>query len=321
MSNIFHDDETNLDLGERLANIKNANIVNDKLLMAGISNSITPLPISNFGKNLINVADLNTLVRILSQGDSNATITDTGLGSFEVNIDGQLIASADVNSFKIKWNKTLYVSSIDNELNGSSILINEDLSNRSLIPSSNDIYSLGGASNVYSNGYITQLNSNNVYLHHLHPTTGNNIINLYAGLKPHTTDIYDLGSSSKKYANLWSVNGNITNLSIDSLSESTNNGGIVCNDDFKADKVYPTTTTGSIVGADATPYDTGYINSVYTNNVLSRGYDLNLYHTGTNFNNYIKMNSALNETHIDTISSGTFHNLNIRSANQGYVNI
>ena len=53
MSNVFHNNASDVDLGERLANIKNQIIIDDKVLMCGLDNSITPLSISNFGKNFV----------------------------------------------------------------------------------------------------------------------------------------------------------------------------------------------------------------------------------------------------------------------------
>ena len=344
MSNVFHNNSSDLDLGERLANIKNKIIIDDKVLMCGIDNTITPLSISNFGKNLINVANLNSLISIISQGDSNASVVDTGLGTFEINIDDQLVASADVNNFIIRYNKTLKVSNIQNSI-GGAILFMSDIDSRNVIPTGDNQFNLGSAGQRYKNAYVINNHSNILYVDEIYEkTTGNKIILkndiTTQSIIPETDNILALGSITKRF-NLFSniilansVNptignifgslggitqrwGNIYNINIDAT-------GIASLSSVVSSNISPTATAGSVLGSDATPYETGYINSVYTNNVLSRGYDLNLYHTGTDYDTYIKMNSVaglLNETNINAYSNASYHNLNIRTANAGYLTL
>ena len=343
MSNVFHNNSSDIDLGERLANIKNQIIIDDKVLMCGLDNTITPLSISNFGKNLINVSNLNSLISIISQGDSNASVVDTGLGTFEINIDDQLVASADVNNFIIRFNKTLKVTNIQNSI-GGAILFMSDINSRNVVPVGDNQYNLGSAGIRYLNAYVVNHHSNILYVDEIYEkTTGDNI-----RLKNDITtqniipenDGTLLGSITKRYILFStsilsdSINPTIGNIfaSIGAIDQrwksiysvNLDATGIASLDSVVSSNISPTTTVGSLLGADATPYETGYINSVYTNNILSRGYDLNLYHTGTDYNTFLKINSIAglaNETNINSYSNASYHNLNIRTANAGYLTL
>ena len=341
MSNVFHNNASDVDLGERLANIKNQIIIDDKVLMCGLDNSITPLSISNFGKNLINVANLDSLISVISQGDSNASVVDTGAGTFSVTIDGITIATANVNDFIIRYDKTLKVSNIQNSI-GGAILFMSDIDSRNVVPTGDNQFNLGSAGIRYQNAYVINQHSNILNVDEIYEkTTGYNIRlkndTTTKNIIPETDNNLALGSVTKRF-NLFSntilansVNptignilgalggitqrwGNIYNVNIDST-------GIASLSSVVSSNISPVATAGSLLGADATPYETGYINLVYSNDIASRGSDLDLFHTGTDYNTFLKLNSASNQTNIDTYSSGSFHNLNIRSANQGYVQL
>jgi hypothetical protein len=79
------------DLGSRLYNLKRISIGNEAMVSILPDDNIVQIPVTTFGKSLLSVQDLNTLVSTLNQGDTALQITDLGVGQIDVKLDNTAV--------------------------------------------------------------------------------------------------------------------------------------------------------------------------------------------------------------------------------------
>jgi hypothetical protein len=129
----------NIDLGPRILAIKNASIISDSCFSIKPDNTVTTFQISSYGKSLLNVSDLNGLIRLIEQGDSSVSVTDTGAGEVYINIDNQAIAVWRNTGLFIEIGKYIYCNELIPAPNSNGIFVFHGQVN----PSANNTHNLG----------------------------------------------------------------------------------------------------------------------------------------------------------------------------------
>jgi hypothetical protein len=112
MSDFFGKSKITANLGPRLEAIQTVFINEDSCISLRPDNSITTFKISSYGKSLLQLTDLNGLIKLIQQGDSKVEVDDTGVGSVEVIVDNEIIGIWNINGLTMQANKNLYAHTI-----------------------------------------------------------------------------------------------------------------------------------------------------------------------------------------------------------------
>ena len=178
--NIFNDNDTDdTSLGVRLDALKNLSITDDSAVIFRGGNLIQKIPITDFGKSLMNVSNLNTLVSALNTGDSNLILSDVSNetnGNLTTNIDGVQISNYDINGLSINNNKILKTNYLQSESGG--IVNVGTIGGGAIQPVADNNHDLGAVGARYRNGYIVNQHSNILYVDEIYEKTTNYNIQL-----------------------------------------------------------------------------------------------------------------------------------------------
>lgn len=211
--NIFNDNTTdsNTSLGLRLDALKSLSITQDSAVIFRGGNLIEKIQISDFGKSLISVSSLNTLVSALNTGDSSLILGDVSNetnGNLTTNIDGTQISIYDINGLSINNNKIFKTNYIQSESGG---IVNFGTINGGAIqPVADNNHDMGAIGSRFRNGYIVNQHSNILYVDEIYEKTNNYSIRLKNdtitnSLYPETTNKH-IGIATLPYNKLYTKN-------------------------------------------------------------------------------------------------------------------
>ncbi|MFN9956057.1 MAG: hypothetical protein ACK55I_23425, partial [bacterium] len=78
------------ELGSRLYHMKEVAIGTESILSVLPDDNIVATPCSSFGKSLLNVSTLNSLVGLINSADTKVEVIDSGTGQIDFTLDNQL---------------------------------------------------------------------------------------------------------------------------------------------------------------------------------------------------------------------------------------
>lgn len=117
--NVFNN-ETETGLGQRLLNIQNLTLSQDKVPILSIDNVVEGVNISSYGRTLLNQTSVSSLRSSILEADSSIQIVDNGIGEINMEIDNNLkIQITDANT---KINNNLLVDTIKRKTDDTNAL-------------------------------------------------------------------------------------------------------------------------------------------------------------------------------------------------------
>ena len=116
--NVFGDSGN---IGPILDNVKNTVVGAESLLTINVDDTITPVPISAYGKSILNETSVSSLRNKILDADTAIEITDNGVGEINFEVDDALKMQITDADTKIKNN--LLVDNIKDEAGGNAITL------------------------------------------------------------------------------------------------------------------------------------------------------------------------------------------------------